>query len=209
MAGLRERKKQRTRQEIFEAARTLFDRRGFDRVTVGEVAEAAGVSEVTVFNHFATKEDLFYEGMRFFEEQLVDAVRNRPRGEPAIRAFRRAVLAGAANLSERGRASAITKAGRMIAGSPGLAAREREIVDMHTRRLGELLAEETGAAPDDVEPFATAAAMMAAHRGLVDFVRRRVAAGRRGAALAEEFRVQARRAFGRLERGLGGYAAKA
>jgi AcrR family transcriptional regulator len=206
MIGLRERKKQRTRQDIYAAARALFDERGFDGVTVGEIADAAGVSEVTVFNHFPTKEDLFYEGMRFFEEQLVEAVRDRARGEPAIRAFRRAVLSGAENLAERGRAGAIVKAGRVIAASPGLAAREREIVEAHTRRLGELLAAETGADPGDVEPFAAAAAMMAVHRSLVEFVRRRVNAGRRGSALAEEFHVQATRAFGRLARGLGGYA---
>ena len=81
--GLRERKKQQTRQQIYEAARKLFETRGFDRVSVAEVARAADVSEVTVFNYFPTKEDLLYGGMEFFEEQLIEAVRIRPKGESA------------------------------------------------------------------------------------------------------------------------------
>ena len=59
--GLRERKKARTRALLAETARGLFAARGFDAVTVAEVAEAAEVSVTTVFNYFPTKEDLFYD----------------------------------------------------------------------------------------------------------------------------------------------------
>src|SRR6184192_4546639 len=97
--GLRERKKQQTRQQIFDAASRLFEAKGFDRVSVAEIARAADVSEVTVFNYFPTKEDLFYGGMQFFEEQLIEAVRNRPSGESATRAFRRSLLSGADRLA--------------------------------------------------------------------------------------------------------------
>jgi AcrR family transcriptional regulator len=208
-AGLRERKKQQNRQAIFDAARRLFDRRGFDGVSVAEIAREADVSEVTVFNYFPTKEDLFYGGMEFFEEQLLEAVRNRPRGESALKAFRRRVAEGAANLAARDRVEAIVRSGEAIGASPALVAREREIVERYTRSLAAILAAETGADPDDVEPVAAAAALMGAHRALVSYTRRRVLAGRRGRGLVEDFRTQTRRAFARLDRGLGGYAVKA
>ena len=75
--GLRERKKQLARRLISETASRLFADRGFDAVTVAEVARAADFSEVTVFTYFPTKEDLFFGGMESFEEKLVAAVRAR------------------------------------------------------------------------------------------------------------------------------------
>jgi len=207
--GLRERKKRRTRQLIFDAAQRLFAERGFDSVTVAEVARAAEVSEVTVFNYFPTKEDLFYGGMDFFEEQMIDAVRNRARGESAVSAFRRHLLAGAGALATKERVAAIKKAAQAISTSPALAARERYIVNRYTLQLAAVLAEETGAAADDIEPFGAAGTLMVVHRMLVEHVRNQVVAGRRGSKLVEDFRSQARRAFRRLEHGLGDYAVKA
>jgi AcrR family transcriptional regulator len=198
--GLRQRKKQQTQQAIYEAARRLFAERGFDRVTVAEVAHAANVSEVTVFNYFPTKEDLFYGGMHFFEEELLEAVRQRKPGESALRAFRRKLLDSVEGLRSKERFVAIKKATEAFAASPSLAARERQIVDRYTRALAELLAD--GSEPD-VEAVAVATALMGAHRAVVDHVRRRVQAGTRGDALADDARTQIRRAFGRLERGLG------
>jgi len=206
--GLRERKKRRTRQLIFDAANRLFAERGFDSVTVTEIARAAEVSEVTVFNYFPTKEDLFYGGMEFFEEQLIEAVRSRARGESALSAFRRRLLEGASRLTSRESIAAIKKGARAIATSPGLVARERAIVDRYTRQLAMVLAEETGAAADDVEVLGTAGALMVVHRMLVERVRKRVLAGQRGAELVDDYKSQARRAFRRLERGLGDYGMK-
>jgi AcrR family transcriptional regulator len=204
MVGLRERKKQQTRQEIFEASQRLFSRRGFKDVTVADVANAANVSEMTVYNYFPTKEDLFYAGMQFFEEQLIEAVLDRPRGQSALNAFRRRVLEGARNLEARERAEAIQKAGKAMNASASLRARERDIVDEYTRRLAQVLGGE-----NDLEALVAAAAMMAAHRALVTHTRQQVAAGRRGDALADDFRTQARRVFARLERGLGDYGVRA
>jgi len=206
--GLRERKKQQTRQQIFDAARLLFETKGFDRVSVAEVARAADVSEVTVFNYFPTKEDLFYGGMEFFEEQLIESVRSRSKGEPAVKAFRRRLLEGAERLETKQSVDAILKAAQLVSASPSLVAREREIVERYTARLAEVLAAETGADLDDVEAVTVASVLMAAHRALVEHVRRRVLAGQRGARLADDYRAQARRAFARLERGLSGYAIK-
>ena len=69
--GLRESKKLRTRQEIADAAMGLFAKRGFDHVTVAEVAAAAQVSEKTVYNYFPTKEDVFYDEAPAREAALV------------------------------------------------------------------------------------------------------------------------------------------
>jgi AcrR family transcriptional regulator len=204
--GLRERQKQQTRQVIFETATRLFAERGFDAVTVAEVARAADVSEMTVFNHFSTKEDLCFAGMEFFEERLLDAVRERAEGVSALAAFRRLILDGSSRLAAAENAEMIANAAALIGGSATLQTREREIVARYTQQLAELLAAETGARPGDVEPWAVASALMGAHRALVAYVRSSVLAGRRGPRLAAQARSQAMRAFARLESGLAGYA---
>ena len=206
--GLRERKKRQTRQLIFDTAHRLFGERGFESVTVAEIAHAAEVSEVTVFNYFPTKEDLFFGGMQFFEEQLIEAVRNRARGESAVSAFRRRVMEGAPALATKERYAAIKRAAQAISASPALGVRERNIVRHYMLQLAGVLAEDTGVAADDVEPLAAAATLMVVHRMLVDHIRKQVVAGRRGSQLVEDFRSQARRAFRRLEHGLGDYAVK-
>src|SRR5919204_2779059 len=97
--GLRERKKQQTRLHIADTARRLFVDRGFEEVTVADVAREADVAVATVFNYFPTKEDLFYSGMESFEAQLLASVRDRPAGESVLAAFRRVVLEGTPRLA--------------------------------------------------------------------------------------------------------------
>src|SRR5256885_17135566 len=117
--GLREFKKQRTRQAIADTAMRLFVERGFDHVTVHEVAEAAGVSEKTVFNYFPTKEDLFYDEVPAREAALVAAVRERKAGESILDALRRQ------NVGNCGRMSSPRFAAfaRIIEESPALRAK--------------------------------------------------------------------------------------
>jgi AcrR family transcriptional regulator len=206
--GLRERKKRETRNAIAQAAGRLFAERGFDEVTVAEVAREAAVSEGTVFNYFPTKEDLFYGQMEAFEEALVEAVRERPPGESVLAAFRRLVLDRSRGLASEERADVIATAARIITASPALEAREREIVAQYTGELAGLIAEETGAGRGNVEPWVVASALMGVQRALSDQVRSQALGGRRGPSLAADVRSQARRAFARLERGLGDYAIK-
>ena len=116
--GLRERKKEQTRQAIAETARRLFAERGFDAVTVADVARAADVSQGTVFNYFPTKEDLFYGQMEDFEATLVEAVRDRGRGESVLEAFRRVMLESSGRLASEEVADVIAAAARLIAASP-------------------------------------------------------------------------------------------
>jgi len=207
--GLRERKKQQTRELIADTARSLFAERGFDDVTVADVARAADVSEVTVFNYFPTKEDLFFGRMQFFEETLIEGVRERAHGDSAVEAFQRLLIEGSKRLVADETDDLIATAARLIAASPNLQAREREISARYTRNLADLLAEETGAAAGDPEVLGVAAALMGVHRALVAYVRNSVLAGRRGTRLAADMRAQAARAFARLEGGFAGYAIKA
>ena len=86
MEGLRERKKRQTRDAIAAAALALFLERGFDAVTVADVARAADVSEKTVFNHFPTKEDLRLRPLRGAARRARGG--DPHRGRPACRSSR-------------------------------------------------------------------------------------------------------------------------
>jgi AcrR family transcriptional regulator len=212
--GLRERKKQRMRALIADTARRLFLEHGFEATTVAQVAREADVAQQTVFNYFPTKEDLFYSGMETFEEELLDAVRGREPGESALGAFGRFVLeprgvfasedADPADATRQLRA--IT---RVITESPALLAREREIFTRYTQALAKLLADETDADPDSLEPYVAAHAMIGVHRSAIDYVRLRTLAGARVPELAPEARARTRQAVAFLAHGLGDYAVRA
>src|SRR4051794_10637265 len=85
--GLRERKKRQTRDAIAAAALAMLQARGFDEVTVAEIARAADVSEKTVFNHFPTKEDLVFARGDDRLLERAEAIRMRPPGVPLSRVF--------------------------------------------------------------------------------------------------------------------------
>jgi len=203
--GLRERKKQRTRELIAETARRLFLEHGFDRVTVAQVARKAEVAEQTVFNYFPSKEELFYFRMESFEDQLLDAIRERDAGETILAAFRRFVLAPRGALAARD-AEMLEAITRVITESPALLAHERQVTERYTRSLAELIAAETGARAGNVEPWVVANALMGVHRALIDHVRERTLAGAAPKDVARSVRAQGERALARLQDGLAGYA---
>src|SRR6266536_1138765 len=120
--GLRERKKRQTREAIAQAAMELFKARGFDAVTVAEVARAAGVSEKTVFNYFPAKEDLVAHRGAERMAELVDAVRSRPPGESLLEPFRRMTM-DFLDAVEHGPVESIVAVPRLVMGSTAL--RER------------------------------------------------------------------------------------
>ncbi|MGW3254788.1 TetR family transcriptional regulator [Streptomyces fungicidicus] len=90
--GLRELRKQRTRDALVRAALELFAARGYEGTTVDDIAAAVDVSQRTFFRYFASKEEVAFFVPRLAESHVVDAVRERPRDEAPLEALRRAVL---------------------------------------------------------------------------------------------------------------------
>ncbi|WP_433413547.1 TetR/AcrR family transcriptional regulator [Microtetraspora malaysiensis] len=117
MAGLREDKKRRTRQAIGDMAMRLFAERGFEAVTVNEIAEAAGVAKVTLFKYFPSKESLVLHAV---EEDLAGVVIARPPGRSPLRALREHLLAFAA--APIGDADEMIARMKVIVDSPALTA---------------------------------------------------------------------------------------
>jgi AcrR family transcriptional regulator len=89
---LRERKRLLTRQSILAAAERLFEERGFDSVTVAEIADAANVSVKTLFVYFRSKEDLVFTD-NWLLDLCLDAIANRPERTSPGEAMTRAVAA--------------------------------------------------------------------------------------------------------------------
>lgn len=139
MTGRRELSKQRTRRAIRSSAMGLFATYGFDHVTTAQVAEQAGVSPATVFNYFATKEDLFFGEVEHLENMLADLVAGVPSGSSIWSALQGHVLyeltAGRAYTDP----PAVTSFHAMLAASPDLRAREAEIYERRVIVLSEAL----------------------------------------------------------------------
>jgi AcrR family transcriptional regulator len=208
--GLRARKKLQTRQAIADTAMRLFLERGFDNVSVSEIARAADVSDKTVFNYFPTKEDLFYSRLQTFEADLVEALRERASGESYVVAFRR-FLVGQRGLLARDDPQAqkeLRALTRTITSSPALLAREEQILAGYTHSLAALIRHETGARREDVRPEVAASAMIGAHRVLIDYTRRRVLAGDDHKRIARGLRAQTDKAMALLDQGLAGLGVK-
>lgn len=131
MGELRESKKRETRQRISDIATKLFVARGFDAVTLDEIALAAKVSKMTVFNYFARKEDLMLDR----EDDLLllpfrEALRERPKGQAPISALRGLVDALREQKHPFARIDPRSVAWwRVVAASPSLKARLHELED--------------------------------------------------------------------------------
>ena len=159
MPGLRERKKQETRKRISDVATWMFLTRGFDKVTVNEIAEAANVSKMTVFNYFARKEDMLFDREPEALELVRRAVVERPAGASPIDALhalmRRLLSDGYPMIAV---SPGVQLFWRTVDASPALRARARQLYDAIEAQITELLATEAGVAPDD--PGAGLAATM-------------------------------------------------
>ncbi|MET8006335.1 helix-turn-helix domain-containing protein [Nonomuraea glycinis] len=119
MAGLRQRKKEQTRLRIAEVALRLFGERGYDAVTVNEIAEAAGVAKVTLFSYFATKDCLVLDGIQDDPAGIVAA--RRP-GQSPLDALREHYLAVAAQGADGVDVQRLLTQVRVVSETPALMA---------------------------------------------------------------------------------------
>jgi AcrR family transcriptional regulator len=146
----RSRKRLATREDISEAATRLFYERGFDHVTVDEIAEAADVGRMTVFNHFPRKEDMFFDRDEEAREMLREALRQRdPRVAPieALHLFIHRLVAEQSPYVEF--SASTQRFGETIEASETLKARARAMRDEFAQVVAVGLAECVGREPTD------------------------------------------------------------
>ncbi|WP_344944177.1 TetR family transcriptional regulator [Sphaerisporangium flaviroseum] len=156
--GLRERKKRQTKLTIEEAAMRLFVERGFDNVTVVEIAEAAQVAKVTLFKYFPTKESLVLDPAA--GDNPAPIVAARPPGTSplgVLRAHYRALAADPGGGPALGTEERVIKWMRVIMESPALLAGMHRLLDQQRDELACVLAAEPGVEPGDLTPQLVAA----------------------------------------------------
>jgi AcrR family transcriptional regulator len=155
--GLRERKKQRTREAIVDNALRLFDERGFDQTTIADIAEAADIAPRTFFGYFPSKEDVVFADFPVYFDALAARLRDRTEAETAIDAMR-AWIAGLLEemdlTDDRERCRK-----RLIGESEALAAHNRALMGRVEELLVENIAKDLGDRPDDLRPHMIASAV--------------------------------------------------
>ena len=158
----RSRKRLATRESISIAATRLFFERGFDQVTVDEIAEAADVGRMTVFNHFARKEDMFFDRDEEGREILREALRERDPGVAPIETLRLLAHRLAAEQSPFVRFTVESQGFiETIEGSETLKARARAIRDELAQVVGAALCECVGREPTDPDAHLAAGLLLA------------------------------------------------
>jgi AcrR family transcriptional regulator len=156
--GLRERKKQKTRDSIQRTALRLFEKQGYEQTTIEQIAAAVEISPSTFFNYFPTKEDVvLYDA---YDPLAIRMFLERPKDEPVNVGIRQ-VLEGLAATFERDEHMILAR-GRLIMEVPELRARLWDEVERTQGMLAQMLAERTGRARGDFELRVTARVVTAA-----------------------------------------------
>lgn len=192
------------RDRIVATAMRLFVERGFDQVSVAQVAAAAGVTEKTVFNHFPTKEDLVYPYNQDFEDALLAAVRDRAEGESFVGAARAFLLERYGRGLTRSRTirARAENLAVLVDSSAALRLRERDILSRYADSLGAQLTSELGPHEADLRPAVVGGALIAVHRAVIQEARRGLLAGESAARLERRLVALASDAFDLLHTGL-------
>ncbi|MET9643774.1 TetR/AcrR family transcriptional regulator [Streptomyces syringium] len=206
--GLRESKKQETRQLISDHATRLFIEEGFERTTIAEIAAAARVAKKTVTNYFPRKEDLALDHHEQFTASLARAVADRAEGESALAALRREFDTA---LEQRDPVAGFAgpEFARMIADSPTLTARLRDLHDQREEALAAVLAEAAPDAGPAIAPRAAAALLAAAQRLLFQRIQELTLAGHSNDSIAATVAPEAAHVFDLLAASLGDFPAAA
>jgi AcrR family transcriptional regulator len=155
--GLRERKKLRTRELIAGTALELFAERGYASTTVADVADAAEVSERTVFTYFPAKEDLLFSDLVELEHGLAAALAARPHGTPALDALRNFVVENLGRFDDQAR-----RRWQVVSQDEQLRSRERARQAELGGVIASAIADDLGDEVDDLRPQLVTAAVIAA-----------------------------------------------
>ena len=142
MTGLRERKKERTREQIVGAAMRLFAERGFDGTTITDIAEAAEISPRTFFGYFPAKEDVVFHDAEATLESFAARLRDRAEDEDPFDALRGWAIEYDAHTNFDEPEERIRRA--LIRSTPSLAARERTLIAGLELVIAEAVAEDLG-----------------------------------------------------------------
>jgi AcrR family transcriptional regulator len=186
--GLRERKKQQVRDRISGIATQLILARGFETVSVSEIAAEAGVSRMTVFNYFPRKEDMFFDRLPELTGLIVDGVRGSSDPVTALRDVFLGLLDARHPLA--GFADRMSAFWQVVIDSPALRARVREF----QQELEDLVAglfEEAGRP----QPRLTAALALAGYRVCYQDAASRIMAGEAAESFFEAHRARVARVF--------------
>lgn len=199
--GLRERKRRRMYRTLSDTAIRLFLERGFDAVSVADVAAAAEISKPTLFRYFPTKEDLVLYRFADHEDEAARVVREGP---SPIEALRRRFLDGLercdpiTGLNDHPEVLAYQS---LLYGTPALVARMYGYLERSEAALAEALG-------GGLEARLAAGQIVAVQRILAQENWRRIATGERAADVRGDAVAAAERAFAVLEAGLPGLVAR-
>jgi AcrR family transcriptional regulator len=160
--GLRERKKQQTRETIGRVALQLFADRGYDQTTLADIADAADVSPRTIFAYYQSKEDILFCDEPSFYERLEQTLKQRPPGSTTVDALRDFLSVFGPPDDQ----AMLRK--RIIGANQGLRLSERARSAPLEQLVAESIAVDLGAGPDDIRPLLIAASVTAAFSAVRD-----------------------------------------
>lgn len=161
--GRREAKKEKIRRAIVQSAHALCEKRGFDSVTVAEIAKAAKTSVKTLFTYFDTKEDIVFEGEFDLLEGLQASLAARKKGVSLVKAFHSAVIERV-NEERKGSTLAQIEGFERMTGNAVIQSRLQMMWWSYENKLTDFIASEVGAKEDDPKPRLAAIQLVAVLR---------------------------------------------